>query len=136
MDNWFVSALLALIFFGLWGFFPKLAVAHISPPSAVVYQVAGGLLVGFVALALVGFRPETRPMGVLFAVLTGVAGVLGTLFYYAAASRGRLAVVVGMTALYPFLTILLAYFLLREPISGRQLLGMLFALAAIVLFAV
>ena len=41
-----------------------------------------------------------------------------------------------MTALYPFLTILLAYFLLREPISGRQLLGMLFALAAIVLFAV
>lgn len=135
MTNWFVSAVLAMVIFGFWGFFPKLAASYISPLSALVYQVAGGLAVGIIILFCIGFRPETHPMGVLFAVLTGVTGVLGTLFYYAAAGRGTLAVVVSMTALYPLVTIFLAFLILREPVTLKQFIGMLFALAAIVLFS-
>lgn len=135
MDNWFVSALLALLVFGLWGFFPKLAVTYINPQSALVYQVAGGLVVGVLVLILIGFKPQVHPLGVLFALLTGVTGVLGTLFYYAAARRGNISVVVSMTALYPLITIFLAFIILREPISARQIVGLLFALAAIALFS-
>lgn len=135
MDNWFVSALLALLVFGLWGFFPKLAVTYINPQSALVYQVAGGLVVGVLVLILIGFKPQVHPLGVLFALLTGVTGVLGTLFYYAAARRGNISVVVSMTALYPLITIFLAFIILREPISSRQIVGLLFALAAIALFS-
>ena len=135
MDNWFVSALLALIIYGFWGFFPKLAVSYISPQSALVYQVAGGMLVGVLALFLVGFRPESHPLGVLFAILTGVTGVLGTLFYYAAASRGNISIVVSMTALYPLITICLAFFILREPLTFKQIIGMVFAIVAIILFS-
>jgi len=135
MDNWFVSTLLALLVFGLWGFFPKLAVTYINPQSALVFQVAGGLLVGILTLFLIGFKPEVHPLGVLFAILSGVTGVLGTLFYYAAARHGSISVVASMTALYPLITIFLAYIILREPISARQVVGLLFALAAIVLFS-
>lgn len=135
LDNWFASALLALIIYGFWGFFPKLAVSYISPQSALVYQVAGGMLVGMLALLLVGFRPESHPLGVLFAFLTGVTGVLGTLFYYAAASRGNISIVVSMTALYPLITICLAFFILHEPLNFRQIIGMIFAIVAIILFS-
>ena len=135
MDNWFLAAILALIIYGFWGFFPKIAVSYINPQSALVFEVAGALIVGLFVLGLSGFQPQTHPKGVIFALLTGIAGMVGTLFYFAAASKGKIAVVVSMTALYPLITIILAALILREPITLKQVCGMLFALVAIVLFA-
>lgn len=133
MKNWFPSAFAALIIFGFWGFFPKMAVRYISPQSATIYQVGGALLVGLAVLAQNGCRPETHPLGILFAVLTGVTGIIGTLCYLAAAKRGPISVIVSLTALYPIVTIVLAALLLHEPITGRQILGLAFALIAILL---
>lgn len=134
MQSWLIPASAALIIYGLWGFFPKLAVSYISPASALIYEIGGAMLVGLASLFWVGFQPETHPKGILFAVLTGVAGMLGTLFFFAAASRGKISVVVSITALYPIITIILAAIFLHEPITVQQVLGMLCAVAAIVLF--
>lgn len=133
MESWLIPAFTALVIYGLWGFFPKLAVTYINPTSALIYEVAGAMLVGLISLFWVGFQPESHPKGILFAVLTGVAGMLGTLFFFAAASRGRISVVVSMTALYPIITIILAAIFLREPVTARQVLGMFCAVAAIIL---
>ena len=135
MESAFFWTILAMVMFGAWGFFPKLAVNYVSPQSAVIYQVIGGLLVGTVALAMLNFKPETHPMGILYALLTGVAGVLGTFFYYAAASRGQISIVVSLTALYPVITILLAMIFLHETLVLRQAIGLCFAVAAILLLA-
>lgn len=135
MDNWLLSAGIAILLYGFWGFFPKLAVTYIQPMSALIYQVSGTMLVGMLCLYLVDFRPDTHPKGILFGILTGVAGILGTLFYFAAARKGNISVVASMTALYPVITILLAAVFLHEPITLRQLIGMIFALIAIFLLA-
>lgn len=135
MENWLVTTLISLLIFGFWGFFPKLAVNYISPTSALVYEVAGAMVIGLLCLSMTGFQPESHPRGVLFAALTGITGMLGTLFYFMAASRGKIAVVVSITALYPLITILLAVLFLREPLSIKQLLGMCFALLAIILLS-
>lgn len=135
MDTWLIATFLALIIYGFWGFFPKIAVTYINPQSALIYEVAGATLIGLLTLYLVGFRPDTNPKGVLFAILTGVAGMLGTLLYFFAASKGKISVVVSMTALYPLITILLAAVFLKEPVTMKQILGMFFALVAIVLLA-
>lgn len=135
MDTWLIATFLSLIIYGFWGFFPKIAVTYITPQSALIYEVAGAMLIGLLTLYLVGFRPDTHPKGVLFAILTGVAGMLGTLFYFAAATKGKITVVVSMTALYPLITILLAAIFLKEPVTVKQIFGMFFALLAIVLLA-
>jgi len=135
MQSWFLWTILSLVTFGFWGFFPKLAVQYINPQSALIYQVLGGVLVGIVVMAMVGLKPETHPLGILFAMLTGITGVLGTLFYYSAASRGQISVVVSLTALYPLITILLAIIFLDETLNLRQIVGRGFAIGAIVLLA-
>jgi transporter family protein len=135
MASWLFWTILAMVTFGAWGFFPKLAVNYISPQSALIYQVIGGMLVGFVGLALLNFKPETQPLGILYALLTGVTGVLGTLFYYLAASRGQISIVVSLTALYPLITIMLAVIFLHETLVLKQVLGLCFAVAAIILLA-
>ncbi|MBU0730223.1 MAG: EamA family transporter [Proteobacteria bacterium] len=135
MDNWLVATILALLIYGLWGFFPKLAVTYISPQSALVYEVLGAMLVGILALGLVKFRPDIHPKGILFAVLTGIAGMAGTLFFFIAVQKGKVSVVVSMTALYPLITILLAVLILHEPLTAKQITGMAFALSAIYLLA-
>ena len=135
MDNWISATLISLFIYGFWGFFPKLAVTYISPQSALIYEVAGAILIGFMALFFVNFRPDMHPKGILFGVLTGIAGMLGTLFYFAAASKGKISVVVSITALYPVITILLAAVFLREPITIKQIAGIAFALFAIALLS-
>ncbi len=135
MNTWLPPALAALAIYGLWGFFPKLAVRYLSPQSALVWEVAGAILVGLGVLFSTGFRPDTHPRGVLFAVLTGIAGMTGTLFFFAAARQGKISVVVSLTALYPLVTIILAVLLLGEGLTDRQICGMVLALAAIYLLS-
>lgn len=133
--EWFLFALLALIMWGLWGFFPKLSIKYISPKSALVYEVLGSIIIGVIVFFLVGFKPEVHAKGIIFAILTGIAATLGTLFFLYAVSKGKASITVTITALYPLITIALAYFILHESISIKQGIGMLLALIAIILVA-
>lgn len=133
--NWLLPALLALIIYGFWGFFPKIAVNYISPQSALVYEVAGAMLVGLVTLFLIDFNLDSHPKGILFAMLTGIAGMTGTLFFFTAAQKGKISVVVSLTAIYPLITIILAALFLKEPLTIKQLSGMAMAIIAILLLA-
>lgn len=135
MTKWLPAALIALMSFGLWGLFTKLAIAHIDSKSALVFQTAGVLVVGLVTLSLLNFKPSTDIKGLGFGLLTGITYGIGCLFYFIAADRGKIITVVTLTALYPLVTILLSYFLLREAMNYKQCLGIAFALLAIFLMS-
>ena len=135
MPAWLPPALAALLCFGLWGFFPKLAVVYLDARSALVYQTIGSLLVGLAVLFSLKLQPGFHPKGALFALLTGLAGVAGTLCFFAAAERGKISLVVSITALYPLITILLAALFLREPLTAKHLAGMACAILAILLLS-
>lgn len=135
MSDWFKFALLALLSWGFWGFFPKLATNSLDPRSALVYEVIGVAIIGLLALILVGFKPEFHTKGVTFAILAGIAGSLGALFFLFAVSKGKASVIVPMTALYPLVTILLAFLILKEPITIKQGIGIILALSAVVLLS-
>ncbi len=135
MGDWVGYTVVTVLLYGLWGFFPKLAVGRLSPRTTLFYETFGTALVGLLVLLLPGFRWEADRRGILFAALTGVCGMVGTLFFFEALTRGRASVITVMTALYPIVTLVLALVILREPISLRQWLGMGLALAAMVLLA-
>ena len=78
-----------------------------------------------------GARLQFHPIGVGSALVTGLAGIAGALCFLYAAKTSNVSTVVTITALYPAVTIVLAYLFLGEEISTKQLIGMLMAGGAI-----
>jgi transporter family protein len=135
MKPWFVPAFLALMMWGVWGFLPKLSTRIMSPISVLVFQGLGVFLVAAAVLFFVGSNLETVPKGILLAVATGVFGMLGALFYLMAIKQGKVSTIVTLTALYPLISIALAWMVLKEPITLKEGMGMVLAVIAIVLLA-
>jgi len=84
---------------------------------------------------LLGFKPETEFKGMAFGLLTGIASGVGCLFYLIAADKGKSMTVVALTSLYPVITIILSFLILREGIQFKQATGIAFALLALYLLA-
>ena len=128
--GWYGPAIGALLLWGFWGFFPKLATAHLTPSHAIVYETVAAALFGLVVAAFLGFKLETAPLGILWSSLAGLTAVCGALLYLRACSRGPLAIVTG---LYPIVTIVLGSIFLGEPLSLRRIAASALAVAAIIL---
>lgn len=120
---------------GFGVFFSKLAVIHIDSKSALVFQSLGILIIGFITLSILNFKLDTSTKGVSFGLLSGLASGIGCLFFLIAADKGKASTVVTLTALYPLITIILSYILLRETINLKQFIGIVLALAAIYLMS-
>ena len=133
MKEWILPTAGAFICWGIWGFLPKVTVKYIDPKSAAIYGVFGAILVAIMVFFLLKFRIGLNPVGISFAVVTGLVGSLGALLFLHAVSKGPVSLIVTLSALYPVLSILLAVLFLGETISMRQGLGIVLALAAMTL---
>jgi transporter family protein len=136
MKEWVLYSTLALFAWGLWAFLPKMALSCLDPKTAFMFEVIGGAVTGLLVLLIL--RPqlggvETR--GIIPAVLTGVLGYLGLLFFMYAVRAGKICVVAPVTALYPVITLALAFVFLREKITIVQVAGMILALVSVVLIS-
>ncbi len=132
---WFIPALLAMVFWGVWGLFQKMATNHMPPRSVFIVSALGAVVVVAAILTTSKFPHTLSADGVLFAVIAGVCSSIGGLFFLSAVSRGEASVVITFTALYPVITVLLSFSLLRESITLKQGMGIVLALLSMVLLA-
>lgn len=140
-NSWFVLSLGALATWGVWGVFGKIASTHLDGRSLFFYQLVTGVVVVLLAFAATGFRPQwyapdgSVSPGITWAIATGVVSALGQILYFSALGKGKASIVVLMTGLYPVITVLLAFFVLREHISWTQGAGIGLAIASMVLLS-
>ena len=135
LPAWLIYALITMLFYGLWAFFPKLATLYLPTKEILIYQIIGILAVGFIVLISSKQKLQFNSLGLLFAVLGGAAGLIGTLFFLKSLAIGKTYVVVTLTALYPIITIILAFIVLRESLTLKNAIGVVFAFIAMYLFA-
>jgi bacterial/archaeal transporter family protein len=133
--RWQFSATLALVVWGLWGYLPKQALATLDPRSVLVLEGLGGVLVAMALVVSSTGRIAVDRAGMLAAVATGVCGLGGAYFFLLALQRGKASVIVPYTSLYPLVTLALSVVLLRERPSPANLLGIAFAVAAVILLS-
>lgn len=135
MKQWLLPTFGAFVLWGLWSFIPKITTRFVTPKSAILFEVAGGIIVAIVVLVSVKFKPDIHPIGATMALITGMLGFSGALLFLYAASKGPISLVSILSALYPVITVLLAVIFLKEVISLKQWLGIALGLASMILIA-
>ena len=135
LPTWLIFTFLALCCFGIVGLLQKLSTDLVSAESALVW-----LIVGFLLLEPFVYPGQSLShysmRSIAFVLLAGVLNSLGSWAILAAMKNGgKASVVVPLTAVYPMVVCLIAPFVLQERLSPMQGVGIVCALAAIVLLA-
>ncbi len=133
--RWQWYAGITLLVWGFWGLLPKLALRTLDRQSVLVWDSLGGLLIGLLVFASRGFRVQTEPEGVFYAIAYGICGLGGSYLFLLALREGKASVIVPFTSLYPVVTLALSVWLLNERPSPANLAGVLFAVVAVILLS-
>ena len=141
MPAWLVFSLVAAGLWGLWGVFGKIAVqgGRISAGNLVMLALVGYLLFVPVVASLFykHLRFEWGRGEYYMGLLCGMTGSAGMVFFCKALASpdAEASKVVVVTAMYPAVTVLLAFLFLREEFSAAKMLGIALALAGVYLIS-
>jgi drug/metabolite transporter (DMT)-like permease len=110
-----------------------------SPVNSGLWPLLGTRisLVGVLGLLVAVRRlPVRTPAGMgLSLVGLGIVNTMADLLFLLATRSGLLSLVAVITSMYPAVTVALAALVLREPIAGRQLAGLVVAAVSVALIA-
>lgn len=123
---WFVYAIFAAIFAALTSILAKMGIEGINSNLAtairtvVVLIVAWGMV--FITGAQVGIKSISH-RSMIFLILSGLATGLSWLCYFKAVQIGRVSKVVPIDKFSIVITIILAFVILKEPITTKAIIG-------------
>jgi drug/metabolite transporter (DMT)-like permease len=132
MPRWLIYSFLALLFWGGWAVTP-----NALPWRADVFKVQALSTLGILPVLLVlgpaaRMRSAKERRGSFFAFTGGLLGSGGNIAYYTAlASSSNTSTIVPLTALYPLVTVVLAFVILRERPHRYQVVGIALSLISI-----
>ena len=128
---------LAVIAWGLWGLFGKIALERgMSSHAILVAEGVMGFMGGLIVLGGLHMRRLPLPWQEAwnwYGFLSGAALAGGIGFYYVALRGERLSIVVPLTAVYPLVAILLGMLFLGERLSLLQWVGIGLTTAGVML---
>jgi transporter family protein len=133
---WLWYALLCIFWWGLWGFFSKIGSVSANPLQLQILFTLGMLPVALGMLLQMRGKLDRNLAGATFGILSGLFTGLGALGFFAALRQQDASVVTPVTGLFPLLTVVLAFIVLRERLNKVQMGGIVLALASIVILSI
>jgi transporter family protein len=135
LPPWFWFSALVLITWGIVGLLQKLSTNEISAESALIWLVAGFILltpVFYPGKALFSYSSRS----LTYILVSAALNAIGAWALLAAMKNGgKASIVVPLTALYPLVVVLTAPIILHESINVLQVLGVICALVAVLLLS-
>ena len=129
-------ALTTMVLFGVHYFFAKVISPHIASP---VIALAGGvayfpIVLGYIYFTKTPIMPEQK-VYLWYAILIGIPMTIASLTLYMALARGSVSVVMPIYGLNAMVSAVLGILILHEPVTMGRVLGLVLAVAAIVLLS-
>ena len=132
--DYLILSIIAMIFMGIHFFLVKIISSHVTGPTILLLNclIFIPIMVAYIYLTDTSFIPEQRIyLGYTF--LLGVLQTIGVLTIYIAIQRGPLSTVMPIFGLNAVIAAILGMLVLHETVSWECVLGITFAMAAIVL---
>ena len=128
--------LTSMVSLGVYYFLVKLLSVHVS--SLVIVLI--GAMINIPVIYTYLFFTKTsilpkRKIYTVYALIISIPLVIGLLAYYSAIARGPVSVVTPIYGLNAMVTAFLGIFVIREKASVMRVLGLILAVAAIVLLS-
>ncbi|PRY08300.1 DMT family transporter [Kineococcus rhizosphaerae] len=134
--GWLPYAGLLVLFWGVWGAFSALPTSRYGYPDEMVYVVWAFTMIIPAVVSLRGRRFDRRGIAAFYGLVIGLSGAGGQLLLFKALAIGPAYVIFPVIALSPAVTVVMAVVALRERVTRLAAIGVVLALAAIVLFSV
>jgi len=134
-NSWILYAVLAALFWGIWGVVAKFVSSDINPyTNHLLFTIGMLFTLPFVIPKLRRTKPQLR--GLVWGLIAGVLAVIGNVsVYHAFVTGGLAAIVIPVTNLYPLVTIAIAVFIFKERLNWINVVGVLFAVPAVVMLS-
>jgi transporter family protein len=135
IPSWCWPAAAVLLSWGVVGLLQKLSTNFISAESALIWLVVGYvLLLPWLRTSTPIFSYPVR--SIVFVLASAALNTLGAwALLRAMANGGKASIVVPLTAVYPVVVVISAPVILHESITSMQGIGVLCALASVVLLS-
>jgi bacterial/archaeal transporter family protein len=127
MERWIWFAIISMIFAGFTSVIAKFGMKGLSSDTAlairtsVVFTIV--LLNAFVFRNAYAELRQAPTQNILFLAISGITTSLSWIFYYRAMKEGQVSYVASIDKASIVVTLLLSFLILKEPITGRLLLG-------------
>lgn len=131
LPKWLVYALLAIFWWGIFGFLSKLGSENLSPKQMQIMFTAGVCTLLVPAWLRSGINVESDKLGLLYGTFTGLFAGIANIALFAALEKGQVSIIQPVTTLYPLVTVILAMIFLKERMNRLQAVGVVLALVAI-----
>jgi len=135
MERWYIMTVLALICFSLGSFLGKVASMKDIPYRIYFFEGVGTLTV-FSTFVFYNRSTIFNNFAVNFpALLMGLSWGIGTVLFIIALKYAKLSVLVPLSAVYPALTVVLAFIFLGERLGPREIAGVALAVVSAALLS-
>lgn len=127
MEKWIFFALLSMFFAGITSVLAKFGMKNISSDTALLIRTT--FVFGYVAVNAFLFKDVIREIKIspitnfYFLAFSAFTTALSWIFYYRAMKTGPVAYVTSIDKASILVTIVLSYFLLKEPITPKLIIG-------------
>lgn len=137
MHTWLVYSLMATLCWGLWSFLAKISSLSLNSRTVLILACAGSFIAFPLLVTLFNKHLwfSWKNLNCYIAILSGVIGLLGSLFFYLALAQTEATRVVVISALYPAVTTILAIIFLNENMTISKISGVIMAIAGIILLS-
>ncbi|WP_110654168.1 DMT family transporter [Salinicola halimionae] len=133
--SWIFYTFLLVLFWGVWGAFSGLPTEKYGYPDQMVYIIWAVTMLIPCYFSLKRDTFDKRGIAALYGLAIGLAGAGGQLLLFKALAIGPAYLIFPVISISPAITVLMAYFILREKITPLGGAGVIAALVAIVMFS-
>lgn len=105
-------------------------------PDEMIYAIWALTMIIPAVVVLRGQRWDRRPAATIYGLLIGLTGAGGQLLLFQALTMGPAYLIFPIISISPVITVVMAMVLLRERLAPLAVVGLVLALAAIVLFTI